>query len=386
MASQVTDRVVFLETWRVAAEEVGRRHGEKLLELPPSEWHTAMAADSSYRSYGALVFLIDQVYSDLSERPSSARELALTVTAFVDEVETPDTLYRERLRGRAWKELANALRVTGDMRGALMAADRAVDILAHHHALGFDHAVAELAKAQVLQHMDRSDEAIGVARRCAAVFKAHGDSEYYGRARMTEAWVLFARRQIREAMQIFVDRVAEAEASGDTLNLARALQCTGACARELGDLQAARDFFARSLARYEQFGTSVVVEVQKVRWSYALLLAAEGNSDEAVHELERVENELLRLGSNAEAANASIEIVRLRFARGEDVSRQCSRLVLTFANAGMAQNAIEPLAYMREQARTGRLSLRKLDRVSSFFRELPRNPRLAFLRPPEEEP
>lgn len=385
MGGQVTERVVFLESWRVSAEEAGRSYGEKLMELPPSEWHAAMAADANYRSYGALVFLVEKVYSDLSQQPSAARELALTITAFIDDVETPDPLYRERLRGRAWKELANALRVTGDMRGALTAAERAIAILAQHHALGFDSAVAELAKAQILQHMDRSDEAIGAARRCAAVFKAHGDSDYYGRARMTEAWVLFARRQIREAMQIFVDRVAEAEASGDTLNLARALQCTGACARELGDLQAARNFFARSLARYEQFGTSVVVEVQRVRWSYALLLAAEGDCNDAIRELERVEAELLRLGSNVEAANAAVEIVRLRFARGDDVGRECSRLVMTFANAGMAQNGLEPLAYMREQARRGRLSLGKLDRVSTFFRELPKNPRLAFVRPPEEE-
>src|SRR5438034_2469974 len=119
MGGQVTDRVVFLESWRVAAEEAGRSFGEKLTSLPPSEWHAAMAADANYRSYGALVFLVERVHSDLTQQPNNARELALTITAFVDEVETPDALYRERLRGGAWKERANALAVTGDMRAAL---------------------------------------------------------------------------------------------------------------------------------------------------------------------------------------------------------------------------------------------------------------------------
>ena len=380
MADLAMERVRFLETWRRTAEEAGRVHGREIADLSPSEWWAKMASDPKYRSYGTLVYLLEKVHDDLAEQPVNARELAAVVVAFVDDVDTLDPLYRETLRGEAWKERANALKVTGDLRGALDAAERAMAILGARASLAYCLAKAELAAAQVLQQMGRSDEAIALARGAAVMFKDHSDTVYYGHARMTEAWVLFSRKQTREAMQIFVDRARETEESGDMLNLARALHCTGACARELGDLAAARDFFARSLSRYAQFGNAVAAEVPKVRWSYALLLAAAEQTDEALAELDKVEAELLRVGMNTDAAIAALDIVRLRFERGEDVTRFCSGLVLRFANAGMTQNAIEALAYVREEARTGRLSLGTIEKVRGYLRELPKRPNLAFLR------
>jgi tetratricopeptide (TPR) repeat protein len=382
MVDALLDRVIFLETWRRTAEEAGRIHGKDIVDLPASEWWEAMAGETKYRSYGTLMYLLQKVHDDLAEQPVNARELAAVVLAFVDEVETPDPLYRETLRGEAWKERANALKVTGDLRGALEAAERAITILSERPSLAHRHAKAELAAAQILQQMGRSDEAIALARRCARTLKDYGDATYYGHARMTEAWVLFSRKQTREAMQIFVDRTREAEQDGDMLNLARALQCTGACARELGDMAAARDFFARSLARYTQFGKTVAAEVPKVRWSYALLLAAAEETDEALAELDKVETELLRLGMNTDAAIAALDILRIRFDRNENVTPLCAGLVLRFANAGMTQNAIEAFAYLREEARAGRLSHETLDKIHSYFRELPKKPNLLFLHPP----
>src|SRR3954452_6330171 len=129
MDGQVTDRVVFLETWRASAEEAGRGYGQEFYELPPSEWHTAMGDEPKYRSYGALVCLVGKVHEDLTQEPVNARELSAVLVAHVDEVETPDPLYRDLLRGLAWKERANALMVTGDMPLALQAAERAIAIL-----------------------------------------------------------------------------------------------------------------------------------------------------------------------------------------------------------------------------------------------------------------
>jgi tetratricopeptide (TPR) repeat protein len=384
MADLAMERLRFLDAWRRTAEETGRVHGKEIVDLPASEWWAKMASDPKYRSYGTLVYLLEKVHDDLVEQPDKARELAAVVIAFVDDVDTPDPLYREMLRGDSWKERANALKVTGDLRAALDAADRAMTILGSRPSLAHQFAKAELAAAQVLQQMGRSDEAIARARRAAGTFKDHGDETYYWHARMTEAWVLFSRKQTREAMQIFVDRAREAEQNEDMLNLARALHCTGACARELGELAAARDFFSRSLARYAQFGSAVAAEVPKVRWSYALLLSAAEQPDDAVAELERVEAELLRLGMNTDAAIAALDIVRIRFERDEDVTRFCSGLVLRLANAGMAQNAIEALAYVREAARTGQLSHEKLEKVRTYLRELPKKPNLIFLPPPED--
>src|SRR5260221_9142737 len=98
MAGSVSDRVVFLETWRATAEEAGRAHGQEFVALRPSEWHTSMASDPRYRSYGALVYLLEKVHEGLTEEPVNARELSAVIVAFVDDVDTPDSLYRDLLR------------------------------------------------------------------------------------------------------------------------------------------------------------------------------------------------------------------------------------------------------------------------------------------------
>src|SRR5438445_8186710 len=123
MTETVTDRLRFQEAWRLAEEDAGRQYGAEIVALPPSQWRLEMTRDSKNRSYGTLSFLLDMVHQSLEEQPVNARELSLAVLAFVDEVDVPDPAFRIVLQARAWKEHANALRVTGEMAKALKATE-----------------------------------------------------------------------------------------------------------------------------------------------------------------------------------------------------------------------------------------------------------------------
>jgi hypothetical protein len=72
-------------------------------------------------------------------------------------------------------------------------------------------------------------------------------------------------------------------------------------------------------------------------------------------------------------------IVRIRFENNEDVTSLCSELVTTLAAAGLTQNAIEALAYIREQARHDALTSAAIERTRTYFDELMRRPTLLFL-------
>ena len=50
----------------------------------------------------------------------------------------------------------------------------------------------------------------------------------------------------------------------------------------------------------------------------------------------------------------------------------------------MTQNALEALAYLREQARMGRATAATIQRVRQYFGELGKRPAATFLRLPEE--
>ncbi len=84
---------------------------------------------------------------------------------------------------------------------------------------------------------------------------------------------------------------------------------------------------------------------------------------------------------NCQAASAALEIVRIKFDVGDNVGDLCAGLVPLFAEAGLTQNAIEALAYLREQAKQKRLTSAKIESVRAFFDVLPQRPTLAFARP-----
>jgi len=377
------DRLLFARAWIAAEDAHGRTYGPKIVEAPPSEWRSMMASDPAFRSYGTLAYLIEFAHEALEDQPSVAREVITAVLEFVDDVTVPAETFGVWLRGQAWKEYANVLQVTGDLRRALTAATHAVALLDTQPTLLDSKAAAQLAMAQVLQELGESDVAIVIARQCADIFRDYGQSEYVGYARMTEASILFARKQFREAMAIFAEQAREAESSGNRLALARALLDTGECARELGDIPAARAFYSRALENFQGF--NVATELPRTRWAYALTLVDDGRPRDAISQLFMVRAEYLRFGMNTDAALSALDVVRIKVALGEDIAHLASELVETFAKAGMTQNALEALAYLRERADANRVSEHTLNRLTTYFRELRLRPAALFVRPPEDE-
>lgn len=297
--------------------------------------------------------------------------------------DAPSHIHAIGLRGLAWKEHANACEVVGDLRTALKAARRAVEICDESSALVFDQTRAKLVVCKVLRELGETEAAMSLAHECAEVFADFGELPFVNMARMFEAGVLFASKRFTDAFAIFTDVMAEAELDGDRLTVGRCLQCAAQCARELGDLDAARDLYARALVHFEHL--NVTGDANCVRWGLALTLSASGKAAAAVSELYKVRAIFFSLGMNTRAACAALDIVRTKFDAAEDVQDLCSELVPIFSQAGLTQNAIEALAYVREQARSGRLTASKIIRVRTFFDELSNKPLLLFARPPEEE-
>jgi tetratricopeptide (TPR) repeat protein len=202
-------------------------------------------------------------------------------------------------------------------------------------------------------------------------------------ARMSEGAVLFSQRRFTEALGVFTGLAEEAELAHDRYTLGQALLNGAECARELGDLKAARDLYPRALKHFDDL--NMPTESARVRWGFALSIAAEGKTAQAISELFKVRAVYLYLGANSDAAAAGLDIVRVRFDADEDVDELCVELVATFTTAGMTQNAIEALAYLREQAKRGTISSSKIEQVRTYFGELTRRPSARFQRPPDEE-
>ncbi len=231
--------------------------------------------------------------------------------------------------------------------------------------------------------MGEVERAVEIARACVVIFEDFGNPSATNMARMFEAGALFALKRFDEAFEVSMLVMTQAELEGDKATVARGLLCGASCARELGDVAAARDLYPRALALYEEL--NIPDGANQVRWGYALTLSAEGKYRSAVSELFKVRGVFLSLGMNSQAACASLDVVRIRFDLGEDVRELCAELVVKFAEAGMTQNAIEALAYLREEARLGTLSRQKIVRVRSFMDELAASPFRLFSIPRHAE-
>jgi tetratricopeptide (TPR) repeat protein len=365
------------------ARAEGEQYGPMLLAYPASAWRQLMRANSHYRSFGTLRYLLGAARDKFLSEPSLAREIVAAVLSFLDEVEAPTPIHKVALRGLAWKEYANAMRYTGDLREALAAAERAVAIYGESPSLHFFQTAARLVASNIYRDLGDAETALRIARECAGIFRDYADSAYRTMARMSEGGALFSQRRYTEALDVFTSLAEEAELENDHYSLAQALLNGAECARELGDLIAARDLYPRALKHFEELG--MLTEAARVRWASALLLAAEGKVPNAVSELFLVRGTYLRLGANISAAAVSLDVVRIRFDAGQDVRDSCGELVTTFAEAGMTQNAIEALAYLREQAKLGTITSSKIEQVKTYFGELSRKPSLQFARLPEEE-
>lgn len=365
------------------AVEEGEQFGSILLREPAAGWRRMMRTDARYSSWGTLRYLLQAARDRFETQPTVAHQITAAVLDFVDDAHGPSAIFDTGLRGLAWKEHANACELVGDLREALAAAERAVAIYGEVPALRVDQARAQLVVCKVLREMGETTKALAIARACATVFEDYGELAAMNMARMFEGGVLFSCKRFADALQVFTDAMAKAEEGDDRATVARCLNCAAECARELGKLDIAHDFYNRALAHFEDLGFKD--DATTVRWGFALCLAGEGKIAFAISELYKVRAVFLHLGMNGQAAGAALDIVRLRFDQGEDVRDLCADLVKTFTDAGMAQNAIEALAYVREQAKTGTLTPRKIARARTFFGELPHKPNLLFARPPDEE-
>jgi len=366
------------------AREEGARHGPLLLKQPPSGWRRTMRGDPCYRGYGTLEFLLEAARAKFETEPAVAREITAAVLDFVDGVEdAPSRVHWIGLQGLAWKEHANALRFAGDLRQALQAVERSIEIYGQNAGLHFEQTRARLASVNIHREIGNLGQALSIARECGSIFLDYGQRPFVTMARLCEGAVLFSLKQFAEALRIYTAVVEEAEIEGDKLTLARGLTNVAECARELGDLAAARDLYPRALVHFEEL--NLPTEAARVRWGYALSLAALGRIPSAVSELYKVRAVYLSLGANADATVSMLDIVRIRFDADEDVQELCADLVATCSAAGLTQNAIEALAYLREQSKRRMLTSTKINRVRTYIGELTRTPALLFARPDDDE-
>ncbi len=344
-----------------------------------------LAAQRKYL-HGGVVRRLTQRAFDLNLRePLNAltfADAAIAVAEAIREEAYPKNVVHD-LRGRAWKERANALNQLGEPAAALDAldhAERAYKRLASN-TLGLGNVALVRAGAYLL--LERFSDADGEARVAEALYERLGDVERHSRALFQHGNILYESRELEGAASLFRRVIAYGEAEENPEWIASGSYALGNCVLETGDIESAAMLFSTAIGICRRTGQDYLAYAE---WGMGRVLLGRGLFQESLRCLNAVHVQLAKRGMVLDAAVAATDamdaMVALRmFKQVGDLARTVFKI---FTDAGMLTSALMALSFIQTAAAEERLTREQVHAVRRFVKRLEREPTLLFIPPPGE--
>jgi tetratricopeptide (TPR) repeat protein len=356
----------------------------KLTAGPCRQWMARLAEDSRYRTAGVVRKLCAAAEEISGKSPAdelALTELATEIADHLDSARYPQHTVT-RLRGDAWRTRAYTLDYTGDLNAAMAAVTRARQ---HYDLLpvaDYDIARLELTRALILRHLDRLDEGLEAIQLAGPALRTAADTGRLRTARTIEAAVRRSAGDIHAALKIWCD--IETELPVDDPTRAGILHNIAVCHRELGDFDAAIEYYGRAADIAARNGAAA--ELQRFRWNIGSILLKQQRFADAESILAAVIRQFTDLTMREEAVLARLEltevlIVQKRF--GEAIGT-CEDVVAELRASGLehTNHALIAVTYLQEATRAKRATAALARNVREFVRDAPKQPALLFAPPP----
>lgn len=356
-----------------------------LLDGSRESWMPKLREHPEYRTAGVVRKLIAACDRAIDTMPPDAVEITALATEIAEHLDPTahpsDTV--AKLRGAAWRERAYALFYTGQFADAKRAVFASESHFSDCLVEEYETARVGIVQALVARGMEDYAAAAEAARACGTAMRSYSDSHRARAAESISASVLFSQQRFREALDIWTRLLETPESdvrayAGNFTNVAN-------CQRALGDYASALTNYATAATLLADAGD--VSDAVRTRYNVAVTLAAAGRSEEALTRMRAARADFEALSMSSEAAVAAIDIADHLLANGQmaEVVELCAAAISQFDRSGVAYGtrARVAIAYMREAAEAGRATQRLARYVRNYLRELPRQPALLFLPPPE---
>lgn len=335
---------------------------------------------------GVVRQLAEHAHAICESAPLDALTFAEIAAAIADtlSVDSYDENALYELRGTACLVQAMALMLLGGCPAALDALVRAERAFKKLRAPGFDLASVALVRAGVLYQQQRLNEAHAEAERAEHGFAHSGDDERRMKAVCLRAAICFEAHRVENAKTVLRQVIEYGEQKDDPRWVAVGSSRMGNCEVALGHLGEASIQFHRALSIFREIGPAN--ERVGAEWGIAQMFLRSGRHRDAIVRLQDVKAQFETLGMLTDAALVGLDIAEgfLSLGRMRQISAMAKRLLHVFTEAGMLTGALTALAYIRESADTGTLSLNDLAAVRGFLRRAEREPTLAFVPPPSQ--
>jgi len=372
---------------RIAREdEEAKEMLNEHLDTPLRFLKSDIVAKKRYHT-GGVVRLLSRASAEARET-NLLHALNLADVAIVIAEALPVDFYPAKgvyhLQGLAWKERANACRYLNRYKDAYDACDHAERAYRRLLVHDLELAVMQYVRGTILWKQQRLEEALPIARACAETFSNLRDHGRWVNARLLEGSILVDSHMPEAAREIFLALSKDAEAMQDAATRARIENDLANAYLGMGDLGSASEHFIIALQLYESLG--IATEITHVRWSIGVVALMSGNAAEAARRLVSVKQDLLNLTMPGDAALVALDLGEafLLLNRREDARRLAFEVFEYARAAGMVPAALTAAAFLRECAKTGRLTADVVRQVRQFLRRLDAQPALAFEPLPPE--
>lgn len=343
-----------------------------------------LAAQRKYLHGGVVRRLAQRAFDLRLREPLTAltfADAAIAVAEAIPEHAYPKNAVHD-LRGRAWKERANALNQLGEPAAALDALDHAERAYKRltSNTLGLGNVA--LVRAVAYCYLERLPEADREVQIAEELYAQLGDAERQTQALFLRGNIKYEWRELEEAASLFRRVVEYGETEENQEWIASGSYALGNCVLETGDIESAAVLFSTAIGICRHTGQHFLAYAE---WGMARVLLARGLFTESLRRLTNVHAEFTKRGKVLDAAVSALDameamVVLRMFKPAGDLARTVFR---TFTDAGMLTSALTALAYIQTAAAEQRLTREQVREVRRFVKRVEREPNILFVPPPD---
>ncbi len=354
------------------AADLRRLEVTQTRSLVPGAEGLPLPGDSGFSSVETAEALLDRSYGLLQSDPETALRLADLAAMAADglDPEAHEAGEVADLQARAWAELANAHRITGDLAKADRIMARALDC--RPHGTGDPRLLARLSSlsAALCCAQRRFDEAFRLLDVAYSLHMSLDDTHAAGRVLIARGlysgYVGDPLEGIHYLLQGLntIDRAKEPKLAFQALHNIVLLRV------ELGDYEEASHCLQRMQPLYDRYLSDL--ELLKLRWVEGKIAAGLGRLDEAAQAFLEASQSFDEAGLGYRAALVSLDLVAvwLRQGRTGEIRNRVTELLGTFRAIGVEREALAGILLLRDAVECEQATLELLHLIAASLGKL----------------
>ncbi len=360
-----------LESSLAGEEREARALLAELENQPVARQQLLAVDDARFHSWELCRLLLGAATEACFDQPQEAirrAELGVSIAAELGSRRAAPAELAADLRARAWATLANARRVSSDLRGADRAFELAFSLLAKGTGEPLERArLLELRASRDLD-VHRLAEAEKGLSEAASLYRRAGSTHAAGRVEISRGLLASRREDPARAIRHLEKGLAAIDREREPRLERVALHNLCFCWSEQGDVARATEVLAE-VRRLHQVAPLQVDQVRLV-WLEGRIALAAGDLAAAIASFESVRRDCIRLELAYDAALVSLDLAAAyaRQGRAREMRRLAEEILPIFRSRELGREVVAALLVLQDATRREGASAGLIEELSTLLK------------------